>query len=120
MERLRHCRRRSTFFFETHQQGVGGWTAAPPLVRLLWRLKLDVPPPLYWSFAANALTLGLMLGLLFWLFTFLIRDGGWGRGLITTSIAAVFFGWGMASYTRKLARRLRLSPWDGRQAGGDS
>ena len=35
------------FLNEAREQGVGGWTAAPPLVRVLWFFKLDVPPPLF-------------------------------------------------------------------------
>jgi hypothetical protein len=59
------------YLSETREQGVGGWTAAPPLIRLLWLLSLDVPPPFYWSFAAVA----VLSGCFFAFFVFCMQAG---------------------------------------------
>jgi hypothetical protein len=102
------------FLAEARRQGIGRWTAAPPIVRLSWRLKLDVPPPVYWSFATNALVYGGAWAAIFLILA--LPDGQWPREFIAALGSATFFGLWMASSNRRLARRLRVSPWDGGHA----
>ena len=107
------------FLTETREQRVGGWTAAPPLVRLFWLLRLDVSPPYYWSFATIALAFGITFGVIIFCFDVLVfRDHpGWHRQAVSSAIAGALYGLFMAWYTRSKAKRLRLSPWDSQPAG---
>jgi hypothetical protein len=105
------------FLTETREQGVGSWTAAPPLVRVLWFFRLDVPPPMFWSTSLNAVVFGVAFGVVFYLIMVFALGEDWRRQLISTPIAAVIFGLGMAWFSRRLARRLRLTPWNGRPGG---
>jgi hypothetical protein len=105
------------YLSETREQGVGGWTAAPPLIRLLWLLRLDVPPPFYWSFAAVAVLSGCFFAFFVFCIEVFVFGESWRRQAVGAVIGGVFFGLVMAWYTQRKSRRLRLSPWDGRAAG---
>ena len=48
---------------ELGQQGVGSYTVAPPLFRLLWALGLETPPPFFLGFAKLAALMGITFGL---------------------------------------------------------
>ena len=96
------------------QRGVGKYTAAPPLYRVLWRLGFDVTPPPFAAFWSNVLIPGVVFavgwGVLMWLMMW--RD----RPLIFTIIASVSagasFGFFMAAYYRWRGRKLRLPRWE--------
>lgn len=45
-----HCQKADHLIAELGQEGVGPYTVAPPLFRLLWALGLEVPPPLFLGF----------------------------------------------------------------------
>lgn len=98
-------------------EGTGIWRMnyAPPLFRLLWLLKLQVPPPHFRSFAANALTLGGFFGGAWGLFMWTIV---WHRftsveiALFASAIAGTFFGIGMASYYQYGQRKHSLPNWE--------
>ena len=106
------------------QQGIGPYTAAPPLFRLLWRLGLEVPPPLFLGFRQLTLLMGTFFGVLWgvlWgLFMWLWQWQGEipaGVAVLTTVFAAVFaglaFGLIMAVVSRWKAARLGLpSSWE--------
>ena len=109
---------------ELGQKGVGYYTVAPPLFRLLWNLGSDLLPPLFLGFRKLALTIGTFFGVL--------EGPPWGiamwllswQGEIPTAIAValtvfeavlvrVAFGIVMAWYLRRKAARLGLpSSWD--------
>ena len=50
---------------ELGQQGVGSYTVAPPLFRLLWALGLEVPPPFFLGSRQLTLLMGTTFGVLF-------------------------------------------------------
>ncbi|UWX03491.1 hypothetical protein H1235_10200 [Pseudoxanthomonas sp. NC8] len=56
--------------------GVSPSTAAPPLWKLLWRLGIDLPPPLFMGFWHTALLMGSFFGLFWGLFMWLFM---WSR-----------------------------------------
>lgn len=106
------CDKINRFLAETREQNVKPWSAAPPGIRLLWLLSVDVPPPLYWPFWAIAMVDGLMFFVLFALILRFVLAESWQRIEIGAPIAAIIFGVWMASFARRQARRLRLSPWN--------
>ena len=95
--------------------GVPKSTAAPPAWRLLWRLGVEVPPPLFTPFVPSALAMGVFFGLFWGLFMWgiLWSRQGMPLGLMAAiSLAAgALFGLIMAAYFRHVARKHRLPPW---------
>lgn len=109
---------------ELGHQGVGSYTVAPPLFRLLWTLGLEIPPPFFLGFRELALLMGTFFGVLEGLL--------WGIGmwlwvwqgeipaavavaitLFEAMFAGLFFGLVMAWYGRWKAERLGLqSSWE--------
>lgn len=43
-------------------RGVKEATAAPPFSRMLWKLGIDAPPPLFAAFGINTLVMGGCFG----------------------------------------------------------
>src|SRR5436190_5584952 len=100
--------------------------AAPPLYRLLWKMRVPLKPPLFQSFWGIFLTFGGFLFVLTSLANFLTRYWVMGRAspartawtwLIPLS-SAVFFGLGMAVVTRLKAKQLQFPPWERYPAEG--
>jgi Family of unknown function (DUF6404) len=105
---------------ELGQQGVGSYTVAPPLFRLLWALGLEVPPPFFLGFvklaALMGTSFGALWGVLMWVWLW--------QGAIPASVAAtmtvlaavfagIIFGVVMAWYMRRTAERLGIpSSWE--------
>jgi hypothetical protein len=103
-------------------RGVWRSTAAPPLYRLLWRLGVAAPPPLFQSFLSLTGVLGAFFGLslalaygtaLFVAAPDLAGPGERSLAAVTTGVlAGLLFGLPMAVYYRWYARRLGLPAWD--------
>ena len=108
---------------ELGQQGMGYYTVAPPLFRLLWALGLEVPP-LFLGFrkltSANGNLFGVLWGALWgvgmWLWAW---QGEIPAGIAVTVtvfaavLAGLVFGLVMAWYTRGKGARLGLpSSWE--------
>lgn len=100
------------FLNEARAQGVGTWSAAPPIVRLAWAFKLDLSPPIFWSFRAIALFQGIFFGVFFFAFEVLIFAERWPRQLFSCAVGGVLFGLGMAWFFKRIYRRWRFSPWN--------
>lgn len=89
---------------------------APPLLRLLWRCGVQIPPPPFAPFWLNALCfggfLGAMWGLFMWFSTW--RGGGYSvlMALQTSLLAGLFFGFFMALYHYWRKRVNKLPDWD--------
>jgi uncharacterized protein DUF6404 len=87
-------------------------TAAPLLYRLLWRLGVAIPPPLFQSFLGAAVLHGLLIGVPIGAFL-----ACWDRRLAPVgatyygTIAGAIYGLLMATYLRWQARRLGLPRW---------
>ena len=95
--------------------GVSKSTAAPPAWRLLWRLGVEVPPPLFTPFMSSALAMGAFFGL-FWglgMWAALWARQGVPLAVMAASAlaAGALFGLIMAAYYRHLARKHGLPAW---------
>ena len=82
--------------------GIRPSNYAPPLLRLLWCLGLDVPPPHFGSFWGNAAFMGAFFAIVWGAFMWVVL---WSRqhlplllALAVAGAAGVMFGLGMASY----------------------
>ena len=99
---------------ELRAQRVGTYTSAPPIYRLAWMLGLRVRPPLYQSFAALALGMGIWFGVvwgsLMWFLFWRGEEKPLSIAVFGSLIAGLVFGLGMACYYRWKAGRLQLPP----------
>ena len=96
------------------QQGIGQYTIAPPFYRLLWRLGIEVAPPLFASFWSLATFMAVGFGVFWMIFMWFIV---WPlRSPVSLAVAAalagLFFGVIMAAYYRGRARKLGLPRWE--------
>jgi len=95
--------------------GIWPSSYAPPLVRLLWRLGLDVPPPHLRTFCANALFTSTFFaagwGLFMWMFVWFFEDIAAAVAFACAVGAGVLFGLGMASYYAYGRRTYHLPLW---------
>jgi Family of unknown function (DUF6404) len=96
--------------------GISPYTAAPPLYRLLWRLGIEIPPPLFAAFLPNAFLMGGFFTCSWGLFMCLFIWAGDGKvsaffALQASLFAGLMFGITMALYLRYKARQLNLPPW---------
>jgi hypothetical protein len=98
---------------DLRKHGVGPYTVAPPVFRLLWALGIRVPPPLFLGFLTLTVVMGLPFGLLWgaamWLLMW--RDMAPGVTIIAAAAAGLLFGLGMAAYCRWQASHLQLPSW---------
>lgn len=95
--------------------GISPSTAAPPLFRILWRMGIEIPPPLFLGFSSLALLMGgffaIGFGLLLWLLTPLDPTPSPDAIPATALLAGLMFGLAMAAYYRYITRRASLAPW---------
>jgi ABC-type branched-subunit amino acid transport system permease subunit len=96
------------------QKGVGRYTIAPLLYRLLWRLGIKVRPPLFASFWSLVVITGLGYGLLLFvlMWPFVRQTEPVSAVVGTAALAAVLFGLFMAVYYRARAQKLGLQRWE--------
>lgn len=95
--------------------GISRSTAAPPAWRLLWRLGIDVPPPLFMSFGTLAVTTGLVFAVTMALVGWWMRSPD-GTDLVAEvvlvpAVAGAVFGLAMAVLYRGWAKQHRLPRW---------
>jgi len=87
----------------------------PPLLRLLWRLGIDVPPPHFvrfvpmFAFAAAWFASGY--GLAMWFFIWDEQGTSSIVAAILSCMAGLFFGLFMAAYYARGRRRYHLPDW---------
>lgn len=103
--------------------GVNKFSALPPLWRILWRLGIRIPPPVFLGFVPNALIFGGFFSLVFVLLTWLLQGPGVFDNTLAgapwvAAIAGVPFGLFMAFEHRALARRHNLGAWAAFSSGG--
>ncbi|MFA9274463.1 MAG: DUF6404 family protein [Candidatus Aquirickettsiella gammari] len=95
--------------------GISPSTSAPPVWKILWRLGLEVPPPLFMGFWPTALFMGSYFGVFWGLFMWLFNWSRQGKPLLFilggAISAGVLFGLCMAAYLRHLARKHNLPSW---------
>jgi hypothetical protein len=110
-----HAEKLERMYRHTDALGISRATVAPPAWHLLWKLGLEVPPPLFAPFLPMALAMGAFFtvgwGLLMWLFFWWRQDMTLAAMLLPAILAGVLFGLIMAGIYRHLARRHGLPSW---------
>ena len=112
---MTHQEKIALMYRHTDALGISRGTVAPPAWRLLWKMGLEVPPPLFAPFLPMALAMGSFFavgwGLLMWL-------GFWARQGMPVAImagsalaAGVMFGLIMAAYLVAQARHYQVPRW---------
>jgi len=96
--------------------GMDGRHYEPRLVRLLWRLGIDIPPPHFASSRVAAVMTGTVLSLVWspcvWWLSWDDPKASWTRIAIVALLGGLLFGVAMALYYRSAARRYNLPPWE--------
>ncbi len=94
-------------------QGVSPYSAAPPFYRILWRLRINITPPLnqtpVWYGMLHGLAFGAFVGM-YYHFTGLRITLLWL--LLLVFIEGLFFGAIAARINKKKAKNLTLPDWD--------
>lgn len=97
---------------EMRAHGVKPYTFAPPVYRLAWRLGYHIKPPMYHSFLTLSLGMavpfGILLALFSWFGPWPSEDRSVIKTLVTSTVAAAFFGLAMAVEMRRQARKVAL------------
>ena len=87
----------------------------PPLLRLMWRLGWNVPPPHFAPFWGNAIVSGLFFGIawgvLVWFMSWSRQGMSLAGVLIAATGAGVLFGATMAGYYAHGKRKYSLPSW---------
>lgn len=89
--------------------------AIPPIWRFLWLCGIELPPPYFLSFGANAAFTGgwfaIAYGMISWA---MLWSGAMSIvvALALSVLAGVAFGVCMATFWKYQAWKLRLPPWD--------
>jgi hypothetical protein len=95
--------------------GMSRGNYEPPLVSLLWRLGMPVPPPHFASFIAVALFLGVGFGVVWgavmWFFTWSASGMDMHAAMLTSTASGLFFGIAMASFYAYGRRKHKLPKW---------
>lgn len=112
---MSHAEKIRLMFEDLARQGIGSWTLAPPLYRMLWKFGVQIPPPHFSSFTFLFLFQGSFFGIFCGLFMELmywawIRLPLWASAFAAIS-AGVLFGLYTAAYYRWQARRHHLPLW---------
>jgi hypothetical protein len=88
----------------------------PPLLRLLWRFGLNVPPPHFAPFWGNALVSGTFFGVFWGLSMWCLQWWRWGLGpaaaFAAAALAGLLFGTAMALRYAYSRRKYGLPAWD--------
>lgn len=96
-------------------RGLPPGTAVPPLWKLLWRMGIRIPPPLFLGFWLNALSLGAIFGVLWgvmmWLLVWSAQGMSVAWAFSGALLAAVLFGVTMAALMRHFSRKHALPSW---------
>ena len=96
---------------------TGMWQSSyePPLLRLLWRLGFDIPPPHFSGFVSTAAFTGTLFGVFWGLLMWLLVWSANGMPLILvallSAITGLLFGLAMASYYAYGRHKHKLPTW---------
>ncbi len=98
-------------------ESTGMWRSnyAPPILRLLWSLGLNLPPPHFANFFANTVFTGTFFavswGLLMWVLVWSRRAMPLSTALLASACAGLFFGLVMSGYYAHGRRKYKLPSW---------
>ena len=97
------------------EAGVGPWTSRPRLWRLLWRLGVEIPPPLFMSAWGGALFSGLSFavfwGAAMWLLIWRAQGFSPMAAIGSALFAGLLFGAMNSVLSLRKRRKLGLPPW---------
>lgn len=112
---MTHKEKLNKMFKELPERGIRKYEFAPPLYRLLWRIGIEIPPPLFSSFIFLFIFEGLLFGIPWGVFMWLFersRNVMSAISYILGSIfAGIFFGLIMAINFRRQAKKYNLPLW---------
>jgi len=95
--------------------GMSRGNYEPPLVSLLWRMGISVPPPHFASFAGSIVFLGvgftLVWGAVMWFFTWSQSGMDMHAAMLTSTVSGFLFGVSMASFYAYGRRKYKLPKW---------
>ncbi|MES2070275.1 MAG: DUF6404 family protein [Pseudomonadota bacterium] len=95
--------------------GAGRGNFAPLLVRLLWRMGFDIPPPYFGSFLGNAFRMGMFFsavwGVIMWVSVWSHQGKSPMSALIATAGAGFFYGIVMGGYFAYGKHKHQLPSW---------
>ena len=96
---------------------TGIWRSSyePPLLRLLWRLGVNAPPPHFANFGSTALFMGAGFGVLWgglmWVISWSRTGVPSSTAALSSTFAGALFGLSMASYYAYGRRKHKLPTW---------
>lgn len=91
--------------------GMKSGTYAPPLLSLLWRFGLDVPPPHFSTFAANFTLMGSWFAICLVLLGWLLQLDSPSAIFVKAGIAGSIFGLTMAAFFAYGKHKHRIPYW---------
>lgn len=107
--------RRDAAFRLMDAAGVKPGLSRPPLWRLLWRLGVEIPPPLFMSGWGRALFSGLSFavfwGALMWLLIWRAQEFPPMAAIGSAVFAGLLFGAMTTAVSLRKRRKLGLPPW---------
>ena len=95
--------------------GISPSNYAPPLVRLLWRMGVDIRPPHFAQFFVNVFLMGVFFatlwGSLMWIALWSRQGFAPLNALISAIVAGALFGLLMSAYYSYSHRKHNLPKW---------
>lgn len=108
-EKIRH------FIADMDNKGVARRNSAPPLYRLLWRMGVRVPPPLFaptWVvFISGSVFGGVFYGVFMWLLLWRAQNLPPFGGVLASGAFGISMGAYMSWYFGRQRRKLGLPKW---------
>lgn len=97
-------------------RGVWRRNFAPPMFRLLWRLRIEAPPPHFCRFVHNVAVVGgafsLLWGIIMLALPVALGGLSFTASIVLALVIGLAFGVAMATYYRLSARRHRIPLWE--------
>lgn len=110
---MNHNERLNKMYQDLSQRGIGKYTYAPPIYRLLWKMGIQIPPPHFSSFLFLFLFqgtfFGIFWGLVMWVLSW--QQQNLSLHIFKSALAGLLFGLSMAGYYRYQAKKHDLPLW---------
>jgi hypothetical protein len=108
---------RERFLADMKARGVGEWTSAPAITRLLWSLGVNARPLCYWGFGALALSYAAHFAPVWAGLMYVVvwrNEEGFteAEGIARTLLTGALYGLLMAWWSRRKPRIPQPPPWE--------